>query len=201
MFWGVYVPYNFSIICSNRNFRFCINIAYVMLIRSCSPLTCHITGSFKSALQVVFFFFSMIKSCVLLHSFQCMMRLTTWFMSWVTCFQSVLVLIFYDTSTSPLNKLGLAVVMGASTACKRFFDTVRMILRHVTARLSFASAPCSLQPISPSLLLHIRIFNFPRPNLLLLKAMHLIRTKFKTLSSCARGLKSLNFACSWATSR
>ena len=32
--------------------RFCINIAYVMLIRSCSPLTSHITGSFKSALQV-----------------------------------------------------------------------------------------------------------------------------------------------------
>lgn len=59
---------------------FCINIAYVMLIRSCSPLTCHITGSFKSALQ------------------------------------SVLVLIFYDTSTSHLNKVGLAVVMGASTA-------------------------------------------------------------------------------------
>jgi hypothetical protein len=40
--------------------------------------------------------------------------------------QSVLVLIFYDTSTSPLNKLGLAVVMGASTACKRYFETVRM---------------------------------------------------------------------------
>ena len=26
-----------------------------MLIRSCSPLTCHITGSFKSALQVLVF--------------------------------------------------------------------------------------------------------------------------------------------------
>jgi hypothetical protein len=36
--------------------------------------------------------------------------------------------------------------MGASTACKRFSDTVRMNLRHVTARLSFASAPRSLQP-------------------------------------------------------
>ena len=83
-----------------------------MLIRSCSPLTCHITGSFKSALQV--------QRVVLLSLCQLLLL----FMQYITRFahwhfiQSVLVLIFYDTSTSPLNKVGLAVVMGASTACK-----------------------------------------------------------------------------------
>lgn len=35
-----------------------------MLIRSFSPLTCHITGSFKSALQVKFFVFAVV--CCLL---------------------------------------------------------------------------------------------------------------------------------------
>ena len=40
------------------------------------------------------------------------------------CPQSVIVLIYYDTSTSPLNKFGLAVVMGASTACKGAHITI-----------------------------------------------------------------------------
>ena len=90
-----------------------------MLIRSCSPLTSHITGSFKSALQVT-------RDVVLCSVFCLMFDV---FFVQPHALQSVIVLIYYDTSTSPLNKVGLAVVMGASTACK---DARACVCAHAT---------------------------------------------------------------------